>query len=81
MKAAADSINRLLDAAKDKLACATDTELADVLGVGVSRICNYRKGRAIPNRWMARRIAHVLKLEPATVVLAITPRRRVNEGV
>ena len=63
MKSAAASavINRLLDAAKDKLACTTDTEMADVLGVGASRICRYRKGRSVPNRWMARRIAAVLK--------------------
>lgn len=56
----------LLDAVKGALDCATDSELADALGVGASRICNYRKRRTLPNLWMARVIARALKMPPAT---------------
>lgn len=64
-------MNALLDAAKAKLDCATDSELASALGVRASRICNYRKGRALPNAWMARRIARALKARPGDVMLHI----------
>ena len=65
----------LLDAAKDRLDCATDSELALALGVSASRICNYRKGRALPNAWMARRIARVLKTQAVEVLLRIRGER------
>ena len=64
-------MNELLNAAKERLDCATDSELADALGVGPSRICNYRKGRTLPNTWMARRLASVLKASPGAVVAYI----------
>ena len=64
-------MNELLDAAKDKLDCATDSELANALGVGPSRICNYRKGRTLPNTWMARRIARALRASSADIVARI----------
>jgi len=38
---------------------------------GPSRICNYRKGRTLPNTWMARAIASALKLAPVAVVTRI----------
>lgn len=65
------SVPALLDAAKAALDCATDSELAETLGVGASRICNYRKGRTIPNLWMARRLAYTLKMPPAKLILAL----------
>ncbi len=65
----------LLDAAKHKLDCATDSELALALGVSASRICNYRKGRALPNAWMTRRIARVLKSRAVEVLLRIRRER------
>lgn len=65
----------LLDEAKDKLDCASDSELASALGVSASRICNYRKGRALPNAWMARRIARVLKAQAVEVLLRIRGER------
>jgi len=69
-------INRLLDETKNKLDCATDTDLAESLGVGASRICNYRKGRTLPNAWMARRIGRVLDVPPAEIVAAIRRAKR-----
>lgn len=69
-------INRLLDETKNKLDCATDTDLAASLGVGASRICNYRKGRTLPNAWMARRIAQALEVAPTEIVAAIRKTKR-----
>jgi DNA-binding XRE family transcriptional regulator len=71
-------MNELLDAAKAKLDCATDSELAQALGVGPSRSCNYRKGRTLPNIWMARRIARALRLSPAAVVTLIRRERELR---
>lgn len=68
-------INRLLDETKNKLDCATDTDLAESLGVGASRICNYRKDRTLPNAWMARRIARILDL-PAGDIAGTIRRAR-----
>ena len=68
----------LLDAVKDALDCATDSELADALGVGASRICNYRKGRTLPNLWMARVIARALKMPAATVIASIRRERELR---
>ena len=65
----------LLDAAKDKLGCVTDSELAFALGVSASRISNYRNGRALPNAWMARRIAGVLKTQAVEVLARIRRER------
>ncbi len=67
----ANLIDRLLDSAKHALDCANDSELAKALGVGATRICNYRKGRALPNPPMARRIAQVLDVPAASVVATI----------
>ena len=64
-------MNELLDAVKDTLDCANDSELADALGVSATRICNYRKGRNFPNHWMARRIARALNAPWAEVVALI----------
>lgn len=64
-------MNDLLDALKNSLDCATDSELADVLGVLPSRICNYRKGRCFPNIRLARRMARILKLQPAVLIASI----------
>ena len=68
----------MLDAAKAALDCATDSELAEALGVGASRICNYRKGRTIPNLWMARRLAYTLKIPPAKLILALRRERKLR---
>ncbi len=52
----ANLIDRLLDSAQRALGCANDSELAKALGVGATRICNYRKGRSLPLRAEARRM-------------------------
>ncbi|HET7199041.1 MAG TPA: helix-turn-helix domain-containing protein, partial [Burkholderiales bacterium] len=64
-------IDRLLDRAKRVLDCANDSELAKALGAGATRICNYRKGRNMPNPAMARRIARALGLPAPWVIAAI----------
>lgn len=71
----ANFIDRLLDIAKRALDCANDSELANALDVGATRICNYRKGRALPNAAMARRIAHALDV-PASWVTATIRRQK-----
>lgn len=67
----ANLIDRLLDSTQHALDCANDSELAAALGVGATRICNYRKGRALPNPPMARRIAQALNVPARSVVATI----------
>ena len=69
-------MNDLLNALKDRLDCANDSELARALGVLPSRICNYRKGRCFPDMALARRMARVLRLRPGLLIESIRGNRR-----
>lgn len=73
------TMDDLLDAAKVALDCANDSELADALGVSASRICNYRKGRTLPNLWMARRLARILRVAPAEVITRIRREKEARQ--
>ena len=69
------TVNELLDALKDSLHCATDAELARALCIGQSRICNYRKGRCLPEIALARRMARILKVRPAAFIARVRGHR------
>jgi hypothetical protein len=61
--------NNYLDAVQAKLNISSDYGLSKALGISRQAVSHYRAGKGSFDDSVARRVAHILKMHPGTVVL------------
>ncbi|RQW61022.1 transcriptional regulator [Vibrio viridaestus] len=70
--------NTLLNRVKQELNLGTDYQLAKLLGVGTSRIANYRSGRSVLDWDMAFKLGDLLHEDDENVVHGLMHEKAMN---
>ena len=74
-----ENVKKLLDAAKAATCSETDYKLAKSLGIPNARICDYYKGRRVPDEFACLKIAEALDLPLSQVIATVKAEAEKDE--